>query len=414
MTPEIESAIPPQWRLVFQIVTFPVSWIPAVQEMILGYVWNSSSTMEATLKLMVFLLPALHVIAGMWCTMFAVFTLPFRSGRKNLIAAVLTTWWDSGRAIAMFWAGVVRALFLSVGYVWGMIRILAGGLYLAFVELLTLPFSLIKRATQRTLRPGIPWIAVSLTLLWSLLEAGIFSFTLYPTVSDIASDLMGGGAHPFLQPILFLVVFLLITGSFACLYVMVEAIQKRNWKDVIQMVMVEVFVMFVEVLFLYRELVDAITPVLAYQSGGQVQIGIMGVLLISTLAWIGVRGMTWFLFARFGTPTLLAIISGQGIMEAPAEAKAVPEAVASWTQEMIGQVKKDIGWFQTTGMQLLEAYVLPPLQVIAATINFFMLLFAGRHLFQMPLKTLHAFMDTGELVKLARAEGHAPGRASSR
>jgi hypothetical protein len=81
---------------------------------------------------------------------------------------------------------------------------------------------------------------------------------------------------------------------------------------------------------------------------------------------------------------------------------------------MIGQVKKDIGWFQTTGMQLLEAYVLPPLQVIAATINFFMLLFAGRHLFQMPLKTLHAFMDTGELVKLARAEGHAPGRASSR
>ncbi len=414
MTPEIESAIPPQWRLVFQIVTFPVSWIPAVQEMILGYVWNSSSTMEATLKLMVFLLPALHVIAGMWCTMFAVFTLPFRSGRKNLIAAVLTTWWDSGRAIAMFWAGVVRALFLSVGYVWGVIRILTGGLYLAFVELLTLPFSLIKRATQRTLRPGIPWIAVSLTLLWSLLEAGIFSFTLYPTVSDIASDLMGGGAHPFLQPILFLVVFLLITGSFACLYVMVEAIQKRNWKDVIQMVMVEMFVMFVEVLFLYRELVDAITPVLAYQSGGQVRIGIMGVLLISTLAWIGVRGMTWFLFARFGTPTLLAIISGQGIMEAPVEGKAVPEAVASWTKEMIGHVKSDIGWFHSTGMQLLEAYVLPPLQVIAATINFFMLLFAGRHLFQMPLKTLHAFMDTGELVKLARAEGHAPGRASSR
>ena len=414
MTPEIESVIPPQWRLVFQIVTFPVSWIPAVQEMIMGYVWNSSSTMEATLKLMVFLLPALHVIAGMWCTMFAVYTLPFRSGRKNLIAAVLTTWWDSGRSIAMFWAGVVRALFLSVGYVWGMIRILAGGLYLAFVELLTLPFSLIKRATQRTLRPGIPWIAVSLTLLWSLLEAGIFSYTLYPTVTDIAGDLVGGGAHPFLQPILFLVVFLLITGSFACLYVMVEAIQKRNWKDVIQMVMVEMFVMFVEVLFLYRELVDAITPVLAYQSGGQVKIGITGVLLISTLAWIGVRGMTWFLFARFGTPTLLAIISGQGIMEAPVEGKAVPEAVASWTKEMIDHVKRDIGWFQSTGMQLLEAYVLPPLQVIAATINFFMLLFAGRHLFQMPLKTLHAFMDTGELVKLTRAEGHAPGRASSR
>jgi hypothetical protein len=81
---------------------------------------------------------------------------------------------------------------------------------------------------------------------------------------------------------------------------------------------------------------------------------------------------------------------------------------------MIGQLKADIGWFHSTGMQFLEAYVLPPLQVVAATINFFMLLFASRHLFQLPLTTLHAFMETGELLKLARAEGHASGSARGR
>jgi hypothetical protein len=56
MAPEIENALPPQWRLLFQIVTLPVSWIPAVQAMILGFIWDYSSSPEAALKFMLFLL----------------------------------------------------------------------------------------------------------------------------------------------------------------------------------------------------------------------------------------------------------------------------------------------------------------------------------------------------------------------
>ncbi|MFQ5848517.1 MAG: hypothetical protein ACE5IQ_12710 [Candidatus Methylomirabilales bacterium] len=414
MIPNIESALPPEWRLLFRILTLPIAWIPPVQAAIVGFLWDFSSPLGGTLKLTLFLLPALHVVAGMWCTMFSIYTLPFRGGRHQFVAVVLTTWWDSGRAIGMFWIGMFRALFLSAGWVWGLIRILAAGIYLALADLVTLPFSLIRRATQSSLRPGIPWIAVALTLLWSLLEAGVFSYTLYPMVSDIASDLVGGGPHPLLQPALFFVLFLLIAGSFACLQVMVEAIKQRNWKDIVQMVLVELFVMFFEVVFLYRELVDAITPVLALQSGGQVRIGVAAVLLISTLAWIGIRGMTWFLFAGYGTPTLRAIISGQGITAAPVGERSAPGPVASWTKEMLNQIKADIEWFHTTGTQLLEAYVLPPLQLIAGTINFFMVLVAGRHLFRLPLNSLHAFMETGELVKLARAESHASGTARGR
>lgn len=414
MAPEIENALPPQWRLLFQIVTLPVYWIPNVQAKILGFIWDYSSSPEAALKFMLFLLPALHVIVGMWCTMTAVYTLPFRGGRKQFVAVVLSTWWDSGRSIGLYWAGILRAMFLTAGYVWGFIRIFAAGVYLAIVELITLPFSLLKQVTKKSLRPGIPWIAVALTIFWCILEGGAFSFTLFPLFADIVSVYVGAGSLPYLQPILFVFLVLLIAGSFAALDAMVEAIQKRNVPDVVKTVVVEAFVMFFEVLFLYRELVDAITPVLAHQSGGQVRIGLTGVLLISSMAWIGIRGMTWFLFARYGTPTLRAIISGQGLTEAHTEAHPAPEAVLSWTKEMIGHVKRDIGWFQSAGMQLLEAYVLPPLQVIAATINFFMLLFAGRHMFQMPLKTLHTFMETGEILKMARAEGHTSGRASGR
>lgn len=410
----IESALPPEWRLLFQILTLPIAWIPTVQEAIVGFLWDFSSPMWGTLKLVFFLLPALHVLSGLWCTMLAVYTVPFRGGRREFIAAMLTTWWDSGRAVTLFWAGIGRALFLTVGWAWGAIRIVAAGLYFALLELVTLPFTLIRWATETSLRPGVPWIAVTLTLLWSLLEGGIFSYTLYPVVVEIAADLVGSGPHPFMQPVLFLVLSLLIAGSFACLSVLVEAIQQRNWKDIVQMTLVELFVMFVEVVFLYRELVDAVTPVLAQQSGGQFRLGVTGVLVISTLAWIGVRGMTWFLFARYGTPTLLAIISGQGLSESPVPARPAPGAVSSWTKEMIGQVKADINWFHTTGTLFLEAYILPPLQLVAGTINFFMVLVVGRHLFELPLTSVKALVETGELLKVARIGGHASSGAKGR
>jgi hypothetical protein len=415
MVPNVESALSPQWRLVFQILTLPVAWIPTVQTYIIRFFWDFSNPLFTTLKLALLLLPALMLIVGMWCTMCTVYTLPFRGGRGQFIAAMLTAWWDSGRAVVFFWAGILRALFLSLGWIWGILRILAAGLYLAVFELLMLPFSLIKRATKSSLQPGIPWIAVTLTFLWSLLEAGIFSYTLYPTVSEIASDLVGSGSHPFLQPLLFVMLFLLIVGSFACLHVMVEAIQQHNWKDIVQMALVEFFVMFFEVVFLYRELVDAITPWLAQQSGGQFRLGVTGVLLISTLAWVGIRGMTWFLFGRFGTPTLLAIISRKGVAESRATSQPGGGAVFAWTKEMINHVKGEIGWFHTTGKELLEAYVLPPLQVVAATINFVMLFFTGRHLFNLPLKTLHALMETTEVIKLSGAQhSHASRGADSR
>ena len=412
MPPSLEQALGPAMTWVFKILALPLLWIPKFQAAIVGYLWDFSSPMEASIKIGILMLPALHLIAGVWCTCISLYTLLFRGARRNFVTAVFAAWWDSGRAIVMFWAGIIRAVFLTAGWIWGLIRLLVAGIYLAVIEVLTLPFSVVKRATQSSLRPGIPWIAVTMTIGWSLLEAGIFSYTLMPMVSDIAQDLVGGAPRAIIQPVLFVIVFLLIAGSFACLQAMVEAIHEQNWKDIVQMVMVEVLVMFVEVVFLYRELVDAITPVLAMQSGGNVRIGIAGVLFISMLAWIGVRGMTWFLFGRYGTPTLLAIISGRGITtKAPAGARQAGEgdAVTSWIRELINQVKADIGWFHSTGMNMLEAYMLPPLQLVAATINFFMLFFAGRHLFHLPLKSLHAFMDTRELLKLARAEGHASG-----
>jgi hypothetical protein len=62
----------------------------------------------------------------------------------------------------------------------------------------------------------------------------------------------------------------------------------------------------------------------------------------------------------------------------------------------------------------LEAYALPVLQLVAGTINFFMVLVAGRHLFELPLNSVKAFMETREVLKLARAEAHATSGGKGR
>ncbi len=48
-------------------------------------------------------------------------------------------------------------------------------------------------------------------------------------------------------------------GSFACIQVLGEAVQKRAIGVIIQMSLVELSVIFFEVMFLYREMIDELT-----------------------------------------------------------------------------------------------------------------------------------------------------------
>ena len=131
--------------------------------------------------------------------------------------------------------------------------------------------------------------------------------------------------------------------------------------------------------------------------------GLAATLLFSTLAWMGIRGMSWFLFGRFGTPTLLALISRQRLPE-----EAVPSAAAQaltqrrW-ESVIGKLKREQDWFQTRAQALLEAAILPAFQVIAAGINFGMVLFLAQPAFSLPFKSLAEVGDTKTLLASLRA-----------
>jgi len=155
-------------------------------------------------------------------------------------------------------------------------------------------------------RPKVPW-ALVLLIVWCAVEATVFTFTLRPTVSEVLAELIGVTVNPIaLVVLLWMFLTIIIAGSFACIQVLKDAIAARQIGNIVQMTLVQVTVALFQVLFLYRELVDQITPWLAQ---GGITLSVASTLGLAFLAWVSVRGMTWYLFGRTGAPALIAVLN---------------------------------------------------------------------------------------------------------
>ena len=209
-----------------------------------------------------------------------------------------------------------------------------------------------------------------------------------------------------MAPLLWVFLFMLVAGSFACVQVLTEAVRNKRVGEIVQMALVESAVMFFEVIFLYRELIDAVTPWIAQQSGGEVRLGLVSTILLASFGWVGVRGMSWFLFGRFGTPALLAILSRQTITQ-DGGVSSVPAPVTSdmW-RAPVDALKKEVDWFEQEGKRLFELLTLPVLQLLAAALNFAVVVIQSRPAFALPFKSLDELLVSNPFAALAR-----PGRS---
>ena len=380
---------------------FPADWQRAVLALIapmrllaewqstISVAWTGTNPAGQVLAWVVLLGPALLLAAGMWCTAISLYTLPFRSGRGAFITALLMAWWDAGRCIWLFWTGMLRVAVALVGWVIGSLRF---GLLMVKNMLLGLfrsPLTLLDWTSRRYFQPGVPWIAFLILMIWCAIEATIFTFTLQPTLNEVFGGLTGFDPNPrVMTPLLWLFLFMLVAGSFACVQVVTEAVKQKKTGTIVQMLVVESAVMFFEVIFLYRELIDAITPWIAQQSGGSVQLGIGATLALASFGWLGVRGMSWFLFGRFGTPALLAILSRQTISQ-----EGEPRIVASpvepdlW-RAPVNALKAETAWFHEEAKRMFELLSLPVLQLLAAAINFAVVAVQSRPMFSLPFRSL--------------------------
>ena len=377
-----------QWAFIltqlFDWVMAGLAWIVPFQARVFETILQGDSFWALAGMAVLLALPAAAFIAGIWGTMVSLYTIPFRLGRSvTLMQSVALARWDALRMVWFYWAGLVRFLIVLIGWVWGLIK-LTGRLVVGLVKsAITSPLAMLD-ATSR--RPGVPWPAFFMLVFWSMIEATIFTFTLKPTASELLGDLTGYDVNGFaFIMLLWLFLWVLVAGSFACIQVLNDAIKSKHYGQIVSMVAVEIAVALFEVLFLYRELVDAMTPWLAQQG---VQLGVAGTIGLAFFAWVGVRGMTWFLFGRFGAPALIAIVSRQPmVVEGGGSHGAAPQMTDYW-KSPIAALKAEREWFRKEARELFELVSLPVLQVVAAGLNFLFVVFTGRPHFTLPFKSI--------------------------
>jgi len=376
-----------QWAFIlsqlFDWVMAGLAWIVPFQRRVFEFVLQGDSFWTLAGMSVLLILPAAVFVAAIWGTMVSLYTIPFRLGRSvTLMQSVALAWWDGLRMVWFYWAGLLRFVVEFVGWVGSLVKLTFRLIIGTLKGAITSPLAMLD-ATSR--RPGVPWPAFVLLIVWSAVEATIFTFTLKPTMSELLADLTGYEVNTFaLTLILWVFLAIIIAGSFACIQVLNDAIKERQTGNIVFMILVEISVAMFEVLFLYRELVDAMTPWLAQQG---VQLGVIGTIGLAFFGWVGVRGMTWFLFGRFGAPALIAVLGRQPMSEHAGGQGAAP-AMADYWKGPIAAIKAEREWFQKEARKLFELISLPVLQVVASGLNFLFVVFTGRPHFSLPFKSI--------------------------
>jgi hypothetical protein len=410
MLASLQQPLPEQWHETLRVLASGFTWILDWQPALLWFALTGDTAAVALAKWLLILLPTALLVAALWCTMASLYTLPFRSGRGAFLTALLLTWWDAARMTWFYWAGLLRFVVVLVGWLWGLVKLAAVllGRFVRFI--VTRPFAVLDWASNQYFQPGVPWLAFLFIVLWSGLEATIFTFTLRPTLTEVLADLTGSELSGFaVTLILWPFLFILIAGSFAAIQALVEAVRSRNASQIVSMAFVEAFVMFFEVMFLYRELIDAITPWIAQTTG--MQMGFASTVALASFGWIGVRAMTWFLFGRFGTPALLGVLARQNIAGAQAGPMTLAPVDADFWRGPIAALKAESVWFNKEARHVFELLSLPVLQLFAVAVNFAVIVIRSRHVFTLPFKSLDEVLASTPV--LAPADRHSATGAAA-
>lgn len=370
------------------------------QEAVVEFTWAAADPVALMVaKRLFLLLPALAFIIGCWITIPTLLTALFRQNRSNFIITLFITWWDFGKAVVSFWGGIVRFLFYFVVALLGLLKTLVLGIWSVIQSILFMPFQILGKASQRVVGSNVPWIAVFLTFFWVFVETVIFTYVTTPLVLDTMSNITGEQLSVVLVRIpLFTFLFFIVLGSYAVLSTFVDSVKGKDVSQILGIGAIEIIVLFVEVVFLYREFVDALVPWFALYAEN-FQIGMTGILAIAAFMWFGIRSLSWFLFAAYGTPTIMSIIQGQGLDVKKAENIEGDEMSWDFSNGFMDKLKEDADWVQDKGQELLAAFMLPPLQVVAAAINFLTLLVSGAHLFELPFKKLDDIKPSNVLIE---------------
>lgn len=277
-------------RIFLSILLFPALF----QEQWLTWVWGGGDEFYISWgKRLFLLLPLAAMLIGLWVSIACLLTVIIRQNRRQYVSALFVTWWDLARAIFSFWGGCFKFVFLMVGWFFAFLRVGIFGVWISIQDIILSPWRALRGIGSAVSQPGTPWIAVWMTLGWCVLEAVIFTFVLTNMVIDIVSNLTAvEPSTAAVQFVLFFMLLAFVTGSYAIVANLEAAIRSRDIKMIVTVTIVELLALVVEVPILYREFVDALIPWFSQYAGPDFQPGIFAILLVASLMWAGVRGLT--------------------------------------------------------------------------------------------------------------------------
>ncbi len=382
-------------KLILSVLFFPMFF----QNAFMSFAWGAGDQTWLMLSKRVFLLlPFCAIIVGCWATVACLITVPVRQNRREFVTNLFITWWDLGKSIFSFWGGVFKMVLNSFAALLGLLRFAVLGVWTIVQDVLLAPFQFMRGVAKQVISSPVPWIAVVLTLAWCVIETTIFTYVMSPLVVDTFSNITGDQlSEAFIRIPLFMFLLFVVLGSYAILSNLVQTVKKRNVSSILGIGAIEIVVLFVEVVFLYREFVDSLVPWFA-QYSENFELGVFWTLAIACFVWFGVRSLSWFLFAAHGTPTILAVIQGRGLKMSKSGKRPKNEFLQV-SSGFWNKMKAETPWIQAKGEELLASFILPPLQIVAAGLNFLTLLVITSHLFPLPFKNMAAITYSENLIK---------------
>ena len=388
MIDRIIGKLPEAWRGPAELVAAPIAWVPVLQQTLVSFFFDPQPGWMAALKYVFLLFPVLLGVIAVWSTGLSVYTLPFRSSRTRFVSLVLLAWWDAALAVWLYWVGMVRVAGVVVGWALGIAR-LALRLVMGFLrDVVGTPVSMSGMLMRSYFRPGVPWLAFVMLLLWCAFEAAVFTYTLEPRITTLVNDLSGSDDSRFTIPILFVMVLTLVMASFACVQALINAVRTKDPRFIAQIIGIELFAVFFEVMFLYRGVVEVTMPWIAKDNGAMVATAVVG--------WFGVRGLTWFLFGQYGTPPLLAIIARRPLTDVETSHSSSMRSEPFWRLAM-DDFRRDLDWLHIKSDEMLELLALPVVHLLGAALNFAMILTASRPVFNLPFRSLKEVTESRDM-----------------
>jgi len=401
------------WRVLLELLLAPLAWIPRLQQGMADFLLGASSPWLVAARVVLLAAPFLLLTCALWCTTLSAYSLVVRSRRRSFAAAIFLAWWDGLRSIWLYWTGLLRFALAGLGWALGVTYLtLVLGLEL-LRHLVVVPFSVAGRLGRLYFRRGRPWLALLLLAGWAFLESAVLAQVLFPAVSAYFVEMVGVEVPPATGPLLQASLFLLVLGSFAVLLQVIDALRTRERNLILRASAAWLLVSAFELLLLYRPLVAAASPWIAGGAGATLAAG--WTLLLAAGIWAALRSVGWLLFGRFGAPVLVALLARRDPEASPDEGPA-PSAAAGeddpW-RFTLREYQREIDWLHRRSDELIGHLTLPVLQVLAAILNFAMVVITAKPVFDLPLESARQLAGARQILNRLDGEKERIGDPSS-